>query len=303
MKVLVVGGSSKSVDYLNDVELVDPMDPNTNCVKPMAYPRKARGMTGQLIANTPIVCGGAIDGSSSSSVLRSCYAYNKNNRWEERSGLIKARYSMPSVITNKTIWIVGGIGNRSHDSSSLTTSEMMSLETGKFNLDVALPEKMYGHCTVTINVTHIFIASNSYNGKMAYIVDTTTSPFQFTYIGPLLKKREGSACGVAAIGPSKDLHLIVAGGYDGGSRTNSEMYSLGEEVWKIGPNLPRGFWYGGTISNNEHPLMLIGGYDENYNERGDIMDYDAESNSFKTLHGKLKTPTYQFAVIAIEETC
>ena len=84
--------------------------------------------------------------------------------------------------------------------------------------------------------------------------------------------------------------------------TTSELYSLTEQRWKEGPKLPRGFTQGASISNKEHPLMLIGGHDGN-KYHADILDYDATTNSFKTLPGKLKTPSQAPAVITIEDSC
>lgn len=233
MKLLVVGGTMKG-KRLNDVEVLVPMDPNANCPKlKFNYPLAAKGTTGQLITNIPIVCGG----SDYPSYYRICFAYNIKNGWKERSSMIMAREEASSVMINNTMWILGGY-NRDDDvmyhmDSSFTTSELMSLETGKFSF-LELPEQMEDHCTAAINVTHIFIASNSYNNKMAYLVDATKSPLKFTYIGPLSKSRIASGCGVASIGPTKDIHLIVAGGAYGDSLTTTEMYSLTEERWKEG---------------------------------------------------------------------
>ena len=192
----------------------------------------------------------------------------------------------------------------------------MSLETGKFSLGVVLPEAMVGHCTAAINITHIFVTSGyGGSGKMAYIVDTTISPFKFINIGPLLAGREYASCGVASIGPTQDVHLIVAGGTDENvyamhSLLGSEMYSLSEQRWKKGPKLTRVHLMGLSISNNKHPLMaiggvnLFGGFSAMFKMHQNIMDYDAKTNSFKILPGQIKMDlSVGFDVIAMEESC
>ena len=96
---------------------------------------------------------------------------------------------------------------------------------------------------------------------------------------------------------TEETFLIVAGGYN--SRTTTSIYSMTNQRWTPGPNLPRGFVYGGYVSNENHPLILVGGKDENNNKRNDIMAYDKELNTFEVLPGKLKYARSQFAASGI----
>jgi len=60
--------------------------------------------------------------------------------------------------------------------------------------------------------------------------------------------------------------------------------------------MPRGFMYGGYLSNEEHPLIMIGGVDENGNSVTNIMEYQREFNTIEILPGKLNTARKNFGV-------
>ena len=299
---MAVGGYGNYTDdfipVLSDVEVLDPTKEDSSCTAPPNYPQAASHMTSQAICGT-LVCGG-----DSGLYLNNCYEY-ANKRWIERPPLLHPRkFSSSVVINTSSMWISGGSAWRGE--SAETTSEIISIDQGIPILGVDLPEKMSKHCSASINTTHVFLAGNYYNTKMAYIVDTSTSPFKFIKLPPLLGNREAAGCGVS-VSETKDTQLIVAGGYDwsGAMLMTSELYSIKQKQWVDGPALPRGFEHGASVSNKEHPLMLIGGQDENGNVRGDIMDYDAKTNSFQILPGQLKTPRKVFSVVGLktEDIC
>ena len=170
---MIVGGYANGYSLSSDVEIVDPMSSDVSFSKPMDYPITAVGMVAMSYKNAPLVCGGYDD---SSGYTKRCYSF-KAKRWEEHSSLMKKRAWASSVKLKNYFWITGGDGDWD---ASLLTSEMMSLETGKFTTGPRLPERMQYHCSAVVNDTHLFIAGNTdYGNRMAYLVDTTTSTFKF----------------------------------------------------------------------------------------------------------------------------
>ena len=303
LKLLSVGGSQGKY-LLSDVELIDPMKEDSSCSDTQNLPQKTEGMIGALFQNFPIVCGGNVEGSG---ISNKCFQhYSTSNTWEEFYShlLLRREYATAIKIQNK-IWISGGDGK---NSTSLISSELLSDE-GTFTMTTSnLPEKMLDHCVSTINDTHIFIAGTSKgNPRSAYIVNIDIQPFIFTKLPDMLKERFGAGCATLIHNSSSAQYkLIVAGGgYEKKAKKSTEVYSTEDGRWSEGPSLPRGFNSGGYVSTKNYALILIAGWDENMNDRSDIMAYDINSNAFQFLPGKFKIRKYGLAVIAMEteEVC
>merc|ERR1712150_422491 len=187
----------------------------------------------------------------------------------------------------------------------------MGESDGNFSMSTELPVQMVDHCISRINDTHLFIAGNFNNGKMVYLVDTTMDEFIFKKLPDMTSDRWRAACG-SMIAPKsstsedEDQLLIVAGGTtsDFGIAT-SEIFSMSKYSWTEGPTLPRGFARGGMFSDEDHPLILIGGKDVNSTITSDMMTYQKESNTFELLPAKLNLPRYEFAATGIydDEEC
>ena len=88
-------------------------------------------------------------------------------------------------------------------------------------------------------------------------------------------QRFSAACGTIRL--DNEVKLIVAGGPSSASKT-SEIYSFSTNNWKDGPEVSRGFQYGGYVSDENHSLLLISGIDERSNVREDIMQYNKTKN-------------------------
>lgn len=291
LKILVVGGTNGVV--LSDVEILDPFSSINTCTKPPNYPSRIAlpSSAGQLF------CGGHVD--SNEGYTKNCYAY-MNSSWIESNSLIKSRYSASSVIlADKRYWIIGGYNG----SYTISSSEIKMDKDSDFDMSTNLPEPMEGHCTSVINETHVFIGGSYYHTKMAYIVDTSSPEFIFTKLPPLMKDRWGAAC-ATIIDPMdhNKISVMIAGGDGYENYKTTEVFDLSVEnsEWVEGPALTRGFQFGGYLSTSEQPLIMIGGLDENQNYAGDVMTYEAETNTFVTLPGRLSLPRSDFAVSALD---
>jgi len=163
---------------------------------------------------------------------------------------------------------------------------------------------MWQHCTARINATHLFIAGNGLDTKMAYIVDVTSNPFQFTRLPPMLKKRNGAACGTikkSPLHPNEYNVPFIAGGCCGDSTTiTTELFLLNEQKWIKGPQLVRGFNAGDFI-NRDGKTFLIGGIDGHSNLHNDIMMWNHATNEIKIMPGKMTKKKVEVAVMTVED--
>ena len=220
--------------------------------------------------------------------------------------ILSARSHASSIrIKDNSIWISGGLG----DKGSLSSTEILH-RGGMFQQSTELPEPMAYHCTAQINKTHLFIAGNVYDSHLqAYIVDTTnTSAFHFTKLPEMLNPRWGCACTVIRT-PEKllgkeNVKLMVVGG-DFPAYKSSELYSFTTQSWTVGPELPRGFYFGGyTKTPDIDAFILIGGWDGS-RYRTDLLVYNEEEGIFEVLNGNLAIGRSRFGTVVVdkEEFC
>jgi hypothetical protein len=297
LKIVVVGGYGNGQD-LSSAEVVDPFsDVESSDIDPYPYTVVRSCMSGNLH------CGGyKIIINNIIKHYKTCYQLINNKQWKAQPQMNYGRSdSSCTMLSNDSFWIVGG---ESDDSSeTVKSSELFKMEEQQFHKSLILPENMVNHCMAQINKTHLFVAGSDYNEKMAYIVEMTPQT-KFHKITDMNEDRyKGAACG-SFTNPSsfkdgtEETFLIVAGGGYYGSTTTS-IYSMANQTWTPGPDLPRGFFSCGYVSNENHPLILIGGLDEHNNKRNDIMAYDKELNTFEVLPGKLNVARYGFAASGI----
>ena len=306
-KILAVAGKLDKDGYnlTSDVELINPFVLNSNCTKPANYPLKTSDITGR----GGIICGGGFENT-----FNDCFEYSyQNQTWLSVGRLNDQRYGASSVFLNGNYWITGG--GLLNGRLSLVTSEMLKGKHSPFIRSSDLPEQMRHHCMSVVNDTHVFIAGGDWSWKSTYLVDISVEPFIFNKLPPMMESRSGAACGTI-VWPylssfsirTNDFLVIVAGGQSYGSTdssTTSEFYSPLANVWVSGPILPRGFINGGYFTTRQFSLVMVGGKDENGNERSDVMALGSVMGRIEFLPGKLKTPREAFAAIEIitDEEC
>ena len=274
----------------DDVESLNPYNPDSNCIKPQNYPDRVENLCG----DKNIFCGGYNDKNSYS---KSCFRLNKDGSWDQISSLKKERqFAACKMLSDGRFWISGGSGN---DASIGSSTELLIDENSEFVESTPLPIPMDRHCISTINSTHLFIAGNGKgdSGDRAFIVNTQNAQFTYNELSRMKHQRFSAACG--AIHLDNEVKLIVAGGPSSTSKT-SEIYSFSTNNWEDGPEVSRGFQYGGYVSDENHSLLLISGIDERSNVREDIMQYNKTKNKFETLPGKIEKRRTYFSAGAIE---
>ena len=125
-------------------------------------------------------------------------------------------------------------------------------------------------------------------------MDTRTTPFSFTSLPNMLYHHENAACGVSTSANNNQMHLIVAGGTP--MATISEFLTVDKIFlaknkfkWERGPDLPRGFIMGGSVSYRDNRgWLLVGGSDDEKKFHSDIIRYNNNTRKFELLPGKLK---------------
>lgn len=305
MKIMVIGGWNSTGDSLSDVELLDPHNRQAKCRKVENLPSPLWLSTAQVLNNVPIVCGG----NDKNSTHKTCF-YLKENRWIKNTHKLRHKRAFSASIIlppdNTKMWITGGspfpIAN---------TSEILSNVDSPFEQGISLPEKMSDHCMAKVNDSHVVMAGNYWNRRMAYLVNVKSKPFKFHLLPPMLKERYAAGCGIinnmnTSSGANGGLVLFVAGGRGfnkedgGGWGATTEYFNFEDQKWHLGPKLPRGFAFGGYI-NKENTIFLLGGFDKKWTNYGDIMVYNKTTNAFDMMPVKLNTGRYSFSTIAIED--
>jgi len=301
---MVVGGYSDD-GTVADVELLYPFSPESHCEKPSNFSEARYGMIGEFFSHYPIICGGS--STEFMSYRNDCWVYDENFWIDGDFSLTAVRAQASSVlISDEMLWVSGGIDGVGN-ASTYQTSEII-YSSGVVEPGPDMPEYIAFHCSANINSTHVFIAGNGYWDQYkynSYIVDTTTTPFSFTKLPPMLHARHGAACATINLIDDKSKNkidterLFVVGGWDHPSWT--EMYSPSEDKWIEGPELPRDFSAGGYLSYpDDRGFILIGGTTLLYEFRADIMQYNVELNTFEILPGKLKVAREYFGAMLIE---
>ena len=109
----------------------------------------------------------------------------------------------------------------------------------------------------------------------------------------MINSRQNAACGVSTSADDNKIRLIVAGGASVGTSTEvlivNKVYSTKNNFkWEKGPDLPRDFIMGGSVSYMASgEWILVGGSDGIGKQHTDIIRYNKNANRFELLPGKL----------------
>ena len=82
-------------------------------------------------------------------------------------------------------------------------------------------------------------------------------------------------------------------------RNDSEVLILEDGVWKDGPELARGYAYGGYTTVNGNEMLLVGGHDDHGIPSDSIMKLDPVSGHFETLPGRLQSSKSYFGMTTV----
>ena len=106
------------------------------------YPLKIDGAAGvTLINGDPLICGGGFP------LTEKCYQL-VNNQWQDAPRLPSARWGLAMATTDETTFISGGYGGG-------YLNDFHQLKDGSWHSLSSLPIRVYHHCLVALNETHL----------------------------------------------------------------------------------------------------------------------------------------------------
>ncbi len=244
---MVIGGKDGS--QLDVVEVIDLDDPNTSCEPVANYPTATEDVAVKLEDGVVKACGGV-------STSRDCYDYDPtSNTWDSSLGmLLRKRGARSSIIDG--VWLVSG-------DYHIPAGIMTEMWTGsEFMLGPTLPERMDGHCQVTINATHVFFANC--DEQTTYLLDWKLQ--EWVQLDDMSVYRS-NICGCGLIHNDEKGNEVVVAGYG-----SSEIFNFDSLTWRDGPALPYGYGYASVQLTDT--FLLVGGYEDDYSDKIYIFDED-----------------------------
>jgi hypothetical protein len=121
---------------------------------------------------------------------------------------------------------------------------------------VNLPERLFGHCLVKINSSHVFLAGGSAAGRESEAAYLFSDSAGFVRIANMSMPRRFHSCALSAGGL-----VIVAGGMiinKDGALNSTEIFNLSTSTWGTGPDLPAATFGAAMISDNAGTFFMGG---------------------------------------------
>ena len=243
--VMALGGNP---DLKSNVELLDVSLQGGICTKPADFPDGkdlGLGAVGAFIDGMPTVCGGREGG-------RECHGYKfEIQAWLKLPFLmiVEREEAAGSTMKNGS-WIV--TGGRSKIGEALANSEVLINQA--FHTGPLWPLHFWGHCSLSINETHGFIAGGRNERKFVRTSFELEYESGFwTWIADINFDRSGHVCG--KLESMNEKLIVVAGGR---YLLEVEILSLSTRKWINGPVLPHEMDQASSLQNNDD-FIIIGG--------------------------------------------
>ena len=237
-KFLVTAGWNDD-GYQSNSEMIDlSIKGDSNCRDWAQFPKDLSGVTGGVIQDTVIVCGGVnYDLYESFDV---CYSLNSKTTTLKTHMFAKRAYAASLVIDETTLWITGGWSSDTVSIQAiLDTSELITLEGNE--LGPQLPIHVDLHALVAIdNTLSMLIGGRTPVSDENFITQTT---HYFDHQGnnwiqgpDLMQGRRGHAAGVVTDEVTTEKFVIVTGGDYHGDRLDSTEMLINNQ-WNQGKML------------------------------------------------------------------
>ena len=192
----------------HDYSQVVDMSSTESCSNLDSYPLKLDGATGGLVNGDPLICGGII-GSSPSTSQSSCYKYERSlNEWTLIANMNNKRSSHSSCVTTKGLFITGGWDE---NENRLDSTEYVSTD-GVVTDGPKLPAARSHHCMVTLHDGKVMVIGGypSSNLKSMIIFDPEDNTFDD---GPDLNyNRDNAGCTIFRSTKHKNRNVVLAAG-------------------------------------------------------------------------------------------
>jgi len=259
--VLVIGGFHQKIEII-EINIISSVEAiGTECDEVDDFPFEVMGSTAAFLGDRIVVCGGADYGESA---ITDCLQWTPAARsWTELDQNLPTplRYPSSSVIDGK--WFISG---GSFGPASFLREETLIFENGIFTPGPRLPEGRNGHCQITLNDTHVFIAG----GDVASTIVLDLPAQEWISLEDLPKAEAFfPACGL--VNTQEFGQEVVLAKED-----FSYIFSLSDLEWKDGPTLPV---YRDNLSaaQLEDGFLAIGGWDDRPETVDTVYKFDAEA--------------------------
>ncbi len=249
-KVLICGGFNPET---STCEVINLESSATTCKNPPNFPASIYAANGGWgLQKSPIICGGIQNLTFSNR----CYSL-ENNEWVSSFSMNSTRmYATSAQFEDGKILVTGGL-----NTSPLNSVEILT-EQGWESQIPSLQVSFHTHCMDTVNSTTVLLIAGLQNDQFSGKTYYFTFEKEIWIEGPELKyKRQLHSCGkIRRNKDSKEMSIIVAGGYNGSSYLSSvEILDEGSNEWKTGPELLSAFARSQMIGSPDGGVVLIGG--------------------------------------------
>ena len=269
IQIMVIGSYSSVLQ--SDVEILSIGSDNPEqCDKPANLHLIDPGFgDGAFFNNLPTVCQD-----------RSCVTYSfEKQEWQTAYQLSLKRDGLRAVAIDETTgWVTGGRG--------LSSTEVLA--NGQLTPGSELPLKLYFHCVVKVNETHIFFAggrSNEQSVADAFLFDWPNQEWQ--KMPDMSVGRDLHACALL----QNPAGVIALGGmdYQRTEHKTSEIFDLRTESWSQGPDMPNGTeLFGMQAVEYQDTFLMLGGCPDTGSRN--VYQFDRDSLEWITREETLTFP-------------
>ena len=296
---MVIGG----YPYTSDVKIVDMTSETSTCPKPSDYPLEIYGMVGTFRHNRPLVCGGRFRfANGTTSRTQECHEYTfETDSWDNTpfSTVEERRHSSEVFFESDGSWLIlGGEWEVS------TTSEILP-DNGDFSPANNIQASVWVSCLVKINDSHIFVTggwTDPGNSVKTNIFNKISG--LWTEMDDMRIARREHACGLVTDGT--ETEIVVAGGLgynsDGSSYnellTSVEIFSLSEESWRHGTDLPLSI-HGMVSFQMQRSFLVVGGLSSGVGNLNLVHEFDRLTYQWVLRNQTLGTARRFFPAIAL----
>lgn len=300
MKVLIATGWGTEVgNGITDTEIIDLFD-QANVCDTHDYPLPVQGAVGDLVGDTPMICGGLwYDENGQPIQYKECHKLTAHG-FELVSTTSIGMSGQTGIAIDDKLWITGyGYGNEDY-------TEFVSL-SGEVTPGPLLPENLIGHCLVKTGeeskVMMIGGQQHPDNIGRTYLLDVLTGAWTE---GPELEfARAFHSCGLFELGGKKYVLVIGGEGQDTSYLTSVEILDVDaiEDGWKQIAPLPLALFDPVAVSFGNR-LVVVGGTKEGYEESLDIYEFvcpNIEVCEWVALKKKLTEHRMNFVAMPIPD--
>ena len=320
---LIVGGvTPDDIIPTSEVELIDLDDPTTTCRPTAPYPVSggiAAGVGLLVDSLMPSVCGGIVSKTS----VSDCYGYSFANVWTNLNNLLGTmtvpRQEFAGIVMDDYLVALSG-GAKTTQSGGVEnfwkSSELaQAYDGGGFNRGPDLPTENFGHCMVALDSSRVFIAGGFFTPNTAYVYDMETATLSepLAIPGP----HSSHACGSFKNATTGQIEVVIVGGDDGISRSNSSLgleeedilgrgakdethiFSPSSMTFREGPRFPFAVSYASAIQDGGDSFIVTGGTD------GAIISdllvrFDAATETFQVMTQRMAIPRSQHMAVYVD---